>query len=430
MKHILLIEDELFIAGVYRDALRAVGFKVELATDGRSGLQKFHRRRPDLVLLDLMLPQADGIEVLRAIRASTNPKEVPVLVFTNAFLGGMVQAAWEAGATQVITKAAHPPSQVARIVRAVLDDSCPAGSRKSAIVGDRSPKMDPVVREQFLATAPETLAGLLDAYEMLANDPKDPACLAKLYAKVRLLNAAVTVAGLWPAARMAEALEGLLRVLSEKKYDVSDSILLTLTQAIDTLEYLASNPDAVAHRDPSQARILVVDDDEFVRYAVHSALEKVNLKSICLDNPASVLQEEAGDRFDLIFLDIEMPITDGFSLCSILRSAPAYQGTPIIFLSMHADEKHRQESFAHGGNDFISKPFLFMELAVKALSFVMRGSWDNRETVTQSPTPHLDCSNERRLVSQPVALPSNDLIFDASTAATSSPSSALQTETA
>jgi DNA-binding response OmpR family regulator len=429
MKHILLIEDELLIASVYRDELCASGFSVEVATDGRSGLQMFHSRRPDLVLLDLMLPQADGIEVLKVIRSSASPQELPVLVFTNAYLGGMVQSAWEAGASQVITKAAHSPRQVARIVRAALDDSHPAESRENAVFGDRAPEIDLAAREQFLATAPDMLAGLLDAYEILANNPGDPSCLAKLYAKVRSLGAAAAIAGLPPVAQMAEALEELLRVLSEKNYAVNVSVLLTITQAIDTLEYLANNADAVAHHDPSQARILVVDDDEFVRCAVYSALEKVNLKAICVDNPGSVLQEQSGDHFDLIFLDIEMPTSDGFGLCSILRSAPAYQRTPIIFLSMHADEEHRRESFAHGGNDFISKPFLYMELAVKALSFVMRGSWDNSQTVTQSPTSHLNRANDQRLLSQPGALPSNEYILDTSTAATSTPSSALQAET-
>lgn len=430
MKHILLIEDELLIASVYRDELCAAGFSVEVATDGPSGLQMFHRRRPDLVLLDLMLPQADGIEVLKVIRSSATPQELPVLVFTNAYLGGMVQSAWEAGASQVITKAAHPPRQVARIVRAALDDSHSTESQENVAFGNRAPEIDLAAREQFLATAPDMLAGVLDAYERLANDPGNPSCLAKLYAQVRSLGAAADVAGLQPAARMAEALEGLLRVLSEKNYAVNVSVLLTITQAIDTLEYLANNSDAVGHRDPSQARILVVDDDEFVRCAVRSALEKVNLKAICLDNPVSVLQEQAGDRFDLIFLDIEMPTSDGFGLCSILRSAPAYQKTPIIFLSMHADEEHRRESFAHGGNDFINKPFLYMELAVKALSFVMRGSWDNSQTVTQRPTPQTNRAAGQWLLSQPGAVPSNAQVFDASTAATSAPSPALQTETA
>jgi DNA-binding response OmpR family regulator len=87
-------------------------------------------------------------------------------------------------------------------------------------------------------------------------------------------------------------------------------------------------------------------------------------------------------HFDLIISDIEMPTADGYSLCTILRGVPTYEQIPIIFLSQHTDSDHRKESFVRGGNDFISKPFLYMELAVKALSFVMRSTADNRKPVT------------------------------------------------
>ncbi len=431
MKHILLIEDELLMANVYRDELCSAGFSVDVAADGESGLQIFCNRKPDLVLLDLMLPRTDGIQVLKTIRSLANPRELPVLVFTNAYLGGMVQSAWEAGASQVITKAAYTPRQVARIIKAALDDSRPAQPPASATatLEDRGSEVDLAARTEFLGNAGELLAALRETYERVADDPENPVSLEKLYAKVRPLTAAATVAGLQPFARMAEALEGLLKVLSDKHYAVTVSVLLTITQAIDTLEYLANNAEAAAHRDPAQARILVVDDDEFVRCAVYSALQKVGLKAICVDSPVTALQEQGGDRFDLIFLDIEMPATDGYSLCSILRGAPAYQGTPIIFLSLHTDDKHRTESFLRGGNDFISKPFLYMELAVKALSFVMRGSWDNREPTTHGPAQRFNRGRDHGSLSQSATLPPHERSLDADPGVALAPSQTPQQET-
>ncbi|HUI05909.1 MAG TPA: response regulator [Verrucomicrobiae bacterium] len=431
MKRILMIEDEFLMANVYRDELSCAGFSVEVAADGQSGLQMFCSRKPDLVLLDLMLPQVDGIEVLKAIRSLANPRELPVLVFTNTYLGGMVQSAWEAGASQVITKSTYTPRQVAGMVKAALDDSRSTQPTASApaTLEDRSSKVDPAAREAFLRTAPELVAALRETHEMVADDPGTPVSLEKLYAKVRPVTAAATVAGLQPVARMAEALEGLLKVLSDKPRAVSVSVLLTITQAIDTLEYLANNAEAAARRDPAQARILVVDDDEFARRGVCAALEMVGLKATCVENPARALQEQGGDRFDLIFLDIEMPGGDGYSLCSNLRSAPAYQGIPIIFLSLHADDEHRAESFLRGGNDFISKPFLYMELAVKALSFVMRGSWDNREPATHGPAQRLNRERDPGSVSQSAALPPRERGLDADPAVAPAPSRAVQQET-
>jgi DNA-binding response OmpR family regulator len=100
MKRILIIEDDPLVAEVYRNRLRNEGFAVEVAVDGPAGLESFNRCRPDLVFLDLMLPRLRGVELLKTIRAHFSPRELPVFVFTNAYLGGIMQQAWEAGANQ------------------------------------------------------------------------------------------------------------------------------------------------------------------------------------------------------------------------------------------------------------------------------------------------------------------------------------------
>ena len=102
MKRILIVEDDSLIADVYSQKLRAEGFDVDVTVDGRTALKTFHERPADLVLLDLLLPEVGGVDLLKEIRAEFGPTELPVLVFTNAYLGGIVQQAWEAGANQVI----------------------------------------------------------------------------------------------------------------------------------------------------------------------------------------------------------------------------------------------------------------------------------------------------------------------------------------
>ena len=126
MKRILIIEDDPLIADVYRNKLCANGFAVDMADDGASGLDFFRNRKADLVLLDLMLPQINGLEVLKAIRTQFGPQDLPVLVFTNAFLGGMVQQAWEAGANQVLTKATMTPKMIIDMIKNALNNPPPA----------------------------------------------------------------------------------------------------------------------------------------------------------------------------------------------------------------------------------------------------------------------------------------------------------------
>ena len=78
MKRILIVEDDRLMADVYRERLRGEGFAVHVAPDGKAGLEMFDSHKADLILLDLMLPQMSGVEVLKAVRSQFGPRDVPV----------------------------------------------------------------------------------------------------------------------------------------------------------------------------------------------------------------------------------------------------------------------------------------------------------------------------------------------------------------
>jgi DNA-binding response OmpR family regulator len=129
MKTILVVDDEPRIAQLARDYLEHAGFAVVLAGDGKSGLQAVRTRQPDLVVLDLGLPELDGLAVTRAIRETSN---LPIVMLTarddelDRILG------LELGADDYITKPFSPRELVAR-VRAVLRRT----ERAAADPGDR-----------------------------------------------------------------------------------------------------------------------------------------------------------------------------------------------------------------------------------------------------------------------------------------------------
>ncbi len=115
-KRILVVEDEARIADILERYLRAEGFATERATNGRQALELWRAFQPDLILLDLMLPEISGLDVARTIRAKS---DVPILMVTakadevDRLLG------LELGADDYITKPFSPREVVAR-VRAVL----------------------------------------------------------------------------------------------------------------------------------------------------------------------------------------------------------------------------------------------------------------------------------------------------------------------
>jgi DNA-binding response OmpR family regulator len=126
MKQIVVIEDNVVAANLYRAALSRDGYKVEVASDGESGLAAITRLRPDLVLLDLMLPKVDGLEVLRRIRALPDLGTLPVIITSNAYTATRMDELWKAGATQIVTKASISPKELARVVKETLDRTPPA----------------------------------------------------------------------------------------------------------------------------------------------------------------------------------------------------------------------------------------------------------------------------------------------------------------
>jgi CheY-like chemotaxis protein len=297
-----------------------------------------------------------------------------VIVITSAYIGGMVQQAWEAGANQVVTKATLTPKLIIQLIRNAMDSSV-SGVRIGSTDGKEEVEnvaLDTNLREKFLNDAPATLAALWLSLRVLVTEPKNLGHLGELASRVRSLTASVTGMSPGRILPLCISLEALLQDLLAKPKLVTPSVLLTIAHALDTLKFLFTHSDSPAWQHPVRGRIMVVDDDQITRRAVSGALKKVGLKVVCVDNAAHALQQARRSHFDAILLDIQMPDTNGFKLCSQLRSLPHCQRIPILFLTAHGDFEQRTESVLHGGDDFVTKPFLSTELSLKVLSFVAR----------------------------------------------------------
>jgi CheY-like chemotaxis protein len=105
---ILLVEDDLTIAKLYRVLLESRGYAVRHACDGLDGLDKANEKRPDLVLLDIMMPRMNGIAFLQALRAG-HMRDVPVVVLSNFMEKQLVDDAMSLGALEYMVKAQTRP---------------------------------------------------------------------------------------------------------------------------------------------------------------------------------------------------------------------------------------------------------------------------------------------------------------------------------
>ena len=397
MKKVLIIEDDQIVSNIYRNRLQVEGFLVEVAHTGEIGLDLIGSFQPDVVILDLVLPKISGVELMRKVRAEPRFDSLPLIVFSNTYLTNLVQEAWKAGATKCLSKASCSPRQVIEAVRSALDlnGQLPSPSRPVA-PEPRVPFVvspDPVteadlqfqtdVRFAFVITLPDTLAALRAAIKSLAKADADAAragYVQVLYHRMHALAGNANLAGLAIISQLAEALEALLKELHERPAIINASTLRTVATAVDFMGILFDHAATPAGRQaPALSQILVVDDEALSRRAITHALERAKLKSTSVEDPNIALNLLVEGDFDLIFLDVDMPGMNGFELCTKIRALPRYKTTPVIFVTSLNDFENRTSSMMSGGNDFIAKPFHFLELAVKALVYVLRTKYPVRK---------------------------------------------------
>ncbi len=109
---ILLVEDDLFVRDLYVRTLKRAGYNVEAAIDGEEGFNKLHEIHPDLVLLDIMLPKMNGIELLKKAKQDDAVKDIPIFLLTNLGQDTIIQDAFHIGAAGYILKARLLPQEV------------------------------------------------------------------------------------------------------------------------------------------------------------------------------------------------------------------------------------------------------------------------------------------------------------------------------
>jgi DNA-binding response OmpR family regulator len=118
---ILLVEDDSMIVRMYQRKLEKEGFSVTLAFNGEEGLAVLKKEKPDIVLLDIMMPKMNGIETLKAIKADSALKNIPVVILTN--LGDRpedVQKCKDLGAEDYWVKANVPLKEITERIKKIL----------------------------------------------------------------------------------------------------------------------------------------------------------------------------------------------------------------------------------------------------------------------------------------------------------------------
>ncbi|ADB73079.1 response regulator transcription factor [Geodermatophilus obscurus] len=121
MPHVLVVDDDPVVADLVAFRLQRLGLQVTVRTDGETGLAAARRLRPDLVVLDWLMPRMDGLEVCRALRADADPAlaRTPVLMLTAKSQEPDLERGFAAGATDFVAKPFSTRELVSRVTAAL-----------------------------------------------------------------------------------------------------------------------------------------------------------------------------------------------------------------------------------------------------------------------------------------------------------------------
>lgn len=117
---ILIIEDDVFLADLYRTKFELEGFDVYTAYDGEKGLELVSKKKPAIILLDLILPKINGFVVLESIKKDKKLADIPVILLTNLSQKADVEKGLSLGAVDYLIKAHFMPSEVVAKIKELV----------------------------------------------------------------------------------------------------------------------------------------------------------------------------------------------------------------------------------------------------------------------------------------------------------------------
>ena len=120
MAKILIVEDDPLMSRMYSKIFTFEKYEVEMAADGEEGFEKAKSTKPTIMLLDIMMPKMNGLQVLEKLKADPDTKAIPVIMLTNLAGQQDAETALSKGAVKYIIKSEHEPKEVANMVKEIL----------------------------------------------------------------------------------------------------------------------------------------------------------------------------------------------------------------------------------------------------------------------------------------------------------------------
>lgn len=373
-KRALIIEDDPAFAHILKKIATQKGYKVLLAEQGREGLLLAEKHLPQAIILDLGLPDMDGMQVLRNLKQSPKTRNIPVHIASahdrnmDTLQKGAIGYLGKPASTTDINKIFERFDQLAEgiLPRLLIVEKDNIGRRETIqLFKDRQVEINATSRgkevEELLLTRNFEAIILnldlpdMDGIELLEqlnsrNDLELPPVI--VYTDRVLTHAELT--------RFEQKVSSIIVKGPDSRERLLDEVSLFLHSVTETLPNEKKNQPSMYHSEESilsGKKVLVVDDDSRNIFALSKVLKRENMIVVAASDghQALTLLNENPDT-SLVLMDIMMPRMDGYETTRCIRLMEEFEKLPILALTAKAMRGDRDKCLEAGASDYLAKP--------------------------------------------------------------------------
>ncbi len=367
---ILVIEDNLNFASGLKDQINSLDYKALITSKGQEGLALVKQFKPDGILLDLGLPDMDGLKVLDELKTSNELMQIPVFILSGQ---DKEQKSLDKGAIGFLHKPTGPDDISNALVKMLTSET---SSKKILIAEGNSLKANTIKKafssEKANVQSSKSFAAITKILketggDLLVLDYQQKDLGAIEYCKaVREISPKISFIIYSGTSINENELEKLREytsnIILDNPYsenrligDIQD-FLNNLSQKAEGLQKELSNSEQDQGELLKGKNILVVDDDTRNLFVVTSSLEQQSANVDTALNGKQALLKLQEKPYDLVFMDIMMPEMNGYEAIEQIRADKKISQIPIVVLTAKALSEDKEKSLRLGANDFLTKP--------------------------------------------------------------------------
>lgn len=384
-KSLLVIDDDKIFAKILRDHARKSGYKCLVAGDGRSGIYLAQHYQPNGIVLDLMLPDIDGHQVLEQLKSSIKTQHIPVEIISahsenrsEAMAGGAIGLQTKPVSSEqlqqvlieienlskakirqvlIIEDNGHHSTATRRLLENIGLKAMSVATGEEGYQEILSGKYECVILD--LGLPDMTGLELLEKVS-LANMPQMPPVIVytgkdisdEEHTQLDQYSSTVVIKGTGSPERLLDDISLFL-------HGIEDKLSKVMTAKDKQAMRLLHDEDAILQG----RRILLTDDDMRNTYALSKKLIDVGCDVEMANNGQEAIDMlEQDDSFELILMDTMMPVMDGNQATMAIRGMKQYKDIPIIALTAKTMPEDRDKAIQSGASEYLTKPIDFEKL--------------------------------------------------------------------